>query len=218
MFLLTLVAQDEINCVDTVPEFVESGADAETPQLSPTDKDQRKSMDDDQLGPMDDEPMDKDQPGHAGNESTDEDRPGCANDKSMDQDHPEPTDGECPPGAAGEHPPELLAIITPPTPPPTQLPRPQLPPKNLAYVQLTPAHRKRLVPSADTLETSNSESGIGCTWMLEASHPGFLFKAQEFLLNVPGGNTWKKLLAKYIQFEKFAPQVSPQLSYTFYGG
>ena len=81
-------------------------------------------------------------------------------------------------------------------------------------VGVPPRSQKRPRPSSDTSEGSDSGIDGGRNdldvWALDERHPKFLRDAKEFLLGVPGDDDWRSLLARYVEFEGLAPQVSPQ--------
>ena len=45
-------------------------------------------------------------------------------------------------------------------------------------------------------------------WALDERHPDFLHRAEQFLLTAPGGDNWRTMLLRYVQFEGLAAQVS----------
>jgi hypothetical protein len=83
--------------------------------------------------------------------------------------------------------------------------------RDVGRVLVTPPVRKRARSpgnaSSDTVGPGNNQPSH-IPWILDEQHPQFLHNGQEFLLNVPGGYYWTKLLTNYVKFEKLAPPVS----------
>jgi hypothetical protein len=103
-----------------------------------------------------------------------------------------------------------------PTPPSTQ-------PTRTASTTHGPLQRKRATTSAinseqplTTLLTSCPPSSIGSTewapthtpsWVLGDNHTAHVHSAAPFLLAVPGGREWQRLLKRYIRFEGLSPSI-----------